>query len=521
MILKKPYAFFIKIFKPIHIIMAVLITYLIFNTNRILTFFNRYIYSSESVVGQALKEELMLNSLFIIPVILIIFSLIFLGIMFNKKKPITFYIVNIFAFLVILVITIYTSSFLVTMENTIVSIKFVKLNHDLIVINMVIEVITFILLVIRGLGLNFKKFNFDSDITKLNINESDREEFELNINVDLNTAKRNRKRKLRYFKYIYKENKLIINLFIILFVIVVTSISLYFIFRSNKTNVEGVVYNMNKFNFKVNETILLREGFTGEKITENYLVVVNVSLQSNLNNISLFLKDFTLEVGEVVFHVAHKYSSNLVDIGVFYDETVLEREFKNYIFSFEIPEKYINSDLFFTYNNEGIKNRIKLNPRNFTNNEVTITNKLNENINFSDSLDDISFVINSFDIKDKFLIKYNYCVSNDDCLVSKEYIKASINENFDKYVLKLNVDYVDNSELELTQFYDFFETFGAISYKIGDTWHLQTNNFEELKSKKVDNKNNVYIGVNSNIINAESIKLIFNIRGSKYEYILK
>ena len=36
-----------------------------------------------------------------------------------------------------------------------------------------------------------------------------------------------------------------------------------------------------------------------------------------------------------------------------------------------------------------------------------------------------------------------------------------------------------------------------------------------------NNKNNIYIGINANISNAEYINLIFNIRNSKYTYIIK
>ena len=57
----------------------------------------------------------------------------------------------------------------------------------------------------------------------------------------------------------------------------------------------------------------------------------------------------------------------------------------------------------------------------------------------------------------KFLIKYNYCARDKDCLVSKEYIKASINENFDKVIMKISVDYInDEKDFGLNNFYDFF-----------------------------------------------------------------
>ena len=51
MILRKPYVLFIKIFKPIHIFMSILIAFLIYNTNKILNFLSNYIYSDNNVVG--------------------------------------------------------------------------------------------------------------------------------------------------------------------------------------------------------------------------------------------------------------------------------------------------------------------------------------------------------------------------------------------------------------------------------------------------------------------------------------
>ena len=106
MILKKPYAFFIKMFKPIHIFLGVLIGYLIYLENSILSFLNNYIYSTDNIVGENIKSSLVNNGLYIIPIIMMLASFIILSIMFKKKKPITFYFFNIFCFIVILVINI-------------------------------------------------------------------------------------------------------------------------------------------------------------------------------------------------------------------------------------------------------------------------------------------------------------------------------------------------------------------------------------------------------------------------------
>ena len=62
MILRKPYAFIIKYFKVIHFLLTLLIAYLIYRTNLVLSFVSNYISSNTSVIGQNLTENLF-NSL--------------------------------------------------------------------------------------------------------------------------------------------------------------------------------------------------------------------------------------------------------------------------------------------------------------------------------------------------------------------------------------------------------------------------------------------------------------------------
>ncbi len=521
MILRKPYAFFIKIFKPIHIFMSGLIAFLIYRTNNILSFFNEYIHSNDSVIKQSITEKLISGELFIIPIVMIVFCLIFLGIMFNKKKPIFFYIFTIFAFLIVIITTIYAGNFLNSMEKVVVSIKMVKLMHDLIVLNMIVEIIVFIFLIIRGLGINFKKFNFDSDVTKLDISDLDKEEFELSINIDVDAARSKRKRKLRYLKYIYKENKLIINLAVTGVAILLVVICFASILMREKILTEGDVYNLNKFNMIVNNSKISKENYKGKILTENNLIIVDISLQSNFEGVSLFKKDFSLQIGDAIFYSDSKYDNEFKDLGNTYNNNVITSEYEHYLFVFEVPDKYLTSDMFFTFNDQGNKRNIKLEPKNLIGDEIIIKKQITESIEFEKTLGKISFNIDSYNIENKFLIRYNFCLSKEECLISNEYIEPTINENFDKAVLRLSLEYKNESKLKLDSFYEFFSSFGAIEYKIGDKWFVQNSKFEELKSKKVNNKKNVYIGVNSGILSAESIKLVFNIRNSKYEYLLK
>ncbi|MBQ9072508.1 MAG: hypothetical protein IJY25_05075 [Bacilli bacterium] len=521
MILKKPYAFFIKMFKPIHLILAILTAYLIYLDNKILTFFNEYIYSNINVVGENISENLVNNFLYIIPIIIIVFSMIIFGIMYNKKKPTLFYIFNILAFIVVIIINIYTISFINVLEKSVVSIKMVKLIHDLVVINMGLSSLSFVFLIIRGIGINFKKFSFDNDISKMDITESDKEEFEVNINIDIDEKKRQRKEKFRKLKYSYVENKFLINLCIIIVLVVIVIATILIINLRNKENVEGNIYSVSTFNFGVTSTTILNTDYKGNTITDEYLIVVDTKLMSNYSGKSLYLKDFSLRIGEAIFKPTKKYSENLKDLGTLYDGQNLENQFNNYLFVYEISEKYIESDMYFSYSDQGKNISIKLNPKEIISTEISVTKQMNEEISFEDSLGNIKFKINEYEIKDKYLIEYNYCIKDNDCLLSREYLNPTINKNFDKTILRLGVEYSSNTNLDINTFYKFFSQFGSISYKIGDNWYEQSSSFEEIKSNKVSDKVNTYIGVNEVIMNAESIKLVFNIRGAKYEYVLK
>lgn len=521
MILKRPYAFFIKMFKPMHLMLAILIAYLIYLDNNILKSLNDYIYTSNNSIGDNITEKLISDFLYIIPFIIIVMSLLILGVMYKKKKTITFYVFNIFVFIVVIVINLYASNFLGVLEKSIVSIKSVKLIHDLVLINVGLQSLSLVFFSVRGVGINFKKFDFDSEISSIDINEDDKEEFELNINVDINETRRKRKKYFRNIKYFYFENKFMINLFSLIFLLIF-GIGTYFIIANPKEKkVEGVVYAADTFEFGVNSTTILNTDYKGNKITDNYLIVVDCKIKSIYDSISLYLNDFSLKIGETIFKPSNKYSNLLVDLGISYKEEILPKEYTNYLFVYEIPEKYINSDMIFRYNNVGNIISIKLRPKSIVTSDVSVIEKIGEEISFNESLGEITFKINNYDIKDNFLIEYDYCIKENDCLKSKEYLKASIDKNFDKYILKLNVEYKKNSDLDVNTFYEFFSKFGSIHYNINGKWYIQGSNFEEIKSNKVFEKNISYIGVNSEITKADNIKLVFNIRNSNYEYVIK
>ena len=296
---------------------------------------------------------------------------------------------------------------------------------------------------------------------------------------------------------------------------------IYFLGKYNKVNTENVYYETASMSFKVNSTMMLNTDFKGNKITDNYLVIVDADIKSKYSNQKIYLNDFSLRIENFLFKPIEKYFDKIIDLGIPYQEEMLSTEYSDYLFIFEIPEKYISSDMAFRYNSGGDLISVSLNPKTLLDDETILeTKKIKEKLEFQKPLENIEFKINDYEIKNNFLIKYNYCIKENDCILSKEYLKPSIDQNYDKVVLKLDVEYIDNSDLNINNFYLLLSKFGTISYKVNDRW-INIYKFEEIVSKKVVQKNNVYLGVNSNILNADSIKLIFNIRGQKYMYIIK
>jgi len=519
-ILKKPYAFFIKLFKPIHLILSGLVLYLIILTNNILVFLRDYMYKTEVLADKEVIVSLVDNFLYIIPVIAMIVFLLIIGIMYKKNKPFIFYFVGFFLFLVVIVINAYSLSFLNILLESVVSIKSIKLIHDLVLINIIIESVIFFLLIIRGFGIDFRKFDFTNDISKFEINESDREEFEVNVNIDFNERKRKRKEKIRYLSYTYAENSFLINIGAIIMFIVIVLLFFYTFYIKSQKNREGNYYSAGSFEFKVNKAILLNTDYKGNKINDNYLIIVDTDIKSNYANNKLYLNDFSLDIDQIQFKPVKKYFDRLIDLGNFYEEQILPFEYTNYLFVFEIPEKYIKSEMYFSYNNKGEVVEVFIEPKKLESVELSETKKTNETLILKEPLNGIEFKVNDYSLDKKFLIEYNYCINKNDCIFSKEYLKPSIDENYDKVILKLNIDYASKSELGVDSFYQFLSKFGVISYKIGDRWY-SIYKFEEIASKRVSSKENVYIGVNSKIMDADSIKIIFNVRDLKYEYVLK
>lgn len=520
MVLRKPYAFFIKIFKPVHILIGFLIAYLIYLDSAVLRFLNSFIAAYSGLMDVAPTKELSNVLLVIIPVVVCLLSMAILGIMVRKKKPVMFYFVNIFLYIGIIIINIYAINFLSVIGSTVVSIKVTKLIHDFVFISIMIEAVTLIMFFTRGFGLNIKKFDFDSDLLSMDISESDREEFEVSLNLDLDETKRKRNRFFRLLKYKYLENKKVVNLTAIGIISFITLIVVVKVVSGINRNVQGNVYYLGGIGIEVKETYILNHDYLGNEITDNYLVIVKCKLNSSASN-KVFSKDFELKIDNLTFKSINKYDQYLLDIGKSFDAIDSSSSFADYIFVYEVPKGYEKKNMSFSYSSLGNSLEIKLKPTFIDTNKSSHTYVLGDEVVINGNFGEITLKISDYEISDRFMFEYSYCIKAGDCITSKEYLKPSIDTNFDKVVLRLQTEYANSSTINLNSFFDFFDMFGSIEYCKSDNCYVQDSYFEKLSPMKASSQNNVYVGVNSAISDADTIKLILNIRGSKYEYLLK
>ena len=200
MVLRRPYAFLIKYFKLIHIILFILFAYITFKANNIVTFFKDYILYNGSVGIE--MTNYITPFIYIAIFLIIIMSITIYYLMKYKKKPKLFYIITIVVSLLSLLLFINLTNNIRVLETTVLPAKEIRLLRDISRVNYWMLLIITIPVLIRGLGFDIKKFNFNKDLKDLKLEAEDNEEVEVTTNISsdkiLNTG-RKQVRELKYY----------------------------------------------------------------------------------------------------------------------------------------------------------------------------------------------------------------------------------------------------------------------------------------------------------------------------------
>lgn len=526
MILRKPYAFLIKHFKLIHFIMALCMGVLLYQTTILQNFFNEFAGSTQIIVDTDVANVLLGGYIYIFPMIVVIMSLIVLVLMSLKDKPRLYYLLNIVSYIGLIILYIYAMSTIGTMQKEIVDERIVRAIRDLLNLVFIIQLYTLFISLIRSIGIDVKKFDFREDAEALNLNVGDREEFEVNIEFDSQTLKRNIKRHFRDLKYYFAENKYFL-LAILIIIVILFSI---FIVRNttNTTKKYSVnqIFSVTGYNMAIEKAYLIDTDTKLNKVTddENSLVVVKFKIRT-LNKTEKFVfGKLALQIGNTKYYHNNKYSSAVTDLGTSYINQKLTEEFQEFVLVYEIPSSLEKNEMKLVYTEQLVKGMLndktddKIIPITVTNlKEIKDDEKitLNQEYMFGGGLlIGYKLKFSELSLNDIYHINYKVCVNNDnECYDYYEVVQPKLAGNTDKAILKVSgeLNIPDNGSINSLD--KLITSFGSLVYKI--------NGIEkkyQLKDQynKTHDDGNYYFEINKEILSAEEVNLVLNVRNNSY-----
>ena len=517
MILKKPYAFLIKHFKLIHLLLCIPLVYLLIRTGAIATFLNSYVsanyYTSQTNLAGTYINYFMY--LAILLVLLLVLTVYFL--MRQKKKDTKFYVFLLIYYILLFALITFCHSILGQIEDAVIEAQTVRIYRDIAFIVYIPQFFFIGYSFLRGIGFDLKKFNFDEDAKELEITDIDNEEFELVFGKDAYKYKRTIRRFFREFKYYVLENKLAFSIAI--------GTMLYLNFGVyNKVYRQTQRMTHNNLSVSVEDAILTKYDLGGNEYNTYYLALaVNIKNNNRTDPKTLDYDNFQLSVANRLISPILDRSSNFPDLGLPYtrDTTIRAGEEGTFVLVYEVDPALINQTMTLkildslTFEIGSVTPIYKtVNLRYDTISSVTQVrevdyDKILELSNTRLGLTQIQ--IHSYQITSSYEYSYESC-TNSICQNLKNKVVSNpsntlliLNRMFqmDPYSTYYNVRRGSNS---------FVSDFIKVRYRIGESTYTTT--VTDVTPKEIED---IWVfELSQNITNAEEISLVISIRGEQY-----
>lgn len=327
MVLRRPYAFLIKHFKLIHLIVTAILGILV-SKNRAV-----YIYIRKCIADSVNKYDALSYIdygiyLWIFLAIILLFAIFWL--LKYKNKPKNIYIFAIAIYIIIGIFMFVVFGFLSTLPNEVINQKSIRLYRDILLITLVIQYIFIIIMLIRGLGFDIKKFNFNKDLEELDIKEEDADEVEVNIGVNTTNVVRAVRKQKREFGYFFKEFKLYI-------IIILAIVGIFLIMKGyNYYSDKLKVYKENDIVGSINYIKVVDSYYTTVD-GKNYVIIKfdasRYGKRDRLNS-----GNMVLQIGRKKYIPNKNICYNFSEIGICYKKQLLRNEAKTYILTYNIDE---------------------------------------------------------------------------------------------------------------------------------------------------------------------------------------
>ncbi len=533
MILKKPYAFLIKHFRLIHLIIALATIFLTYKTSKIVLFFNAYIKNGYRLTESNLASNYV-TILMYLAVLLILLVAIVIYLLFKEKdKPRKYYVYLIVYYILLFSLLAFAHNALNSLEITTVSAKTVRMYRDLSLIFSLPQYFFLVFTLIRGIGFDIKKFNFSKDISELQIEAKDNEEFEFVVDLPTYKIKRTIRRSLRELKYFALENTFVLICVLIIIALVIGTTIYTNRNTYSQTYEENQTFTLNNYKVRVLDTIISPLDYNGHVLTKgkSYLIVL-LSMENKTNTSKVLNKDdYRLLIDDKIVYPTTNKNEYFIDLGNPYaNQKIAKKSTSNYAFIYEITNEEIRSEYtlriqeYLDYrNNEIIANykEIKIKPAVIKTLETVKSVNLNEKLDLSAStLSKSDLLVSNYEITKSYKYNYTFCIDSD-CQTSIDTVDATYQTEKAKTLLvlsyTLNLDATTPYKNNIKSNLAFFNDFLKVKY---------TYDNKEYTSAVVNKTPNnitdkVVLELPAEIKNAANISLIFTIRDKVYSIVLK
>ena len=455
MVIRKPYAFLIKYFKIIHIVIFITLIFLLFKLRAIYIFFKNYLLNGtylyvNNMAGKYIGIPLILTIVVLIGIFLLIFLL-----MKQKKKPIIYYISALVYTSICFIACLFLFSVFSSLEYSSLSNRALALIRDLTMVLYYADFFFLAISFIRGFGFDIKRFNFDKDLEQLDITEKDREEIELESPIDYDKVVNFARRKKRNISYYFKENSYVL---IVLLIIISLGLSSYLIIDKlivNKVYREQQIVTIDKLDFKIIDSYVSNKNINGNVINKNKkFIIIPFEVTNNYDKyVQILTENTRIRINKNYYYP--KVNTAFNDLGVVYkSQNIPKGATKKYLFLFEIDnnektntvylelyagKKQEDNQIVFTYKT------IKLKPTKFKKQDLG-KYKINDVVTIDNSyLEKAKLSISKISIVDNETYQYTKC-GNDSEGTCLEY-NASVVASIGKTLLRIEYSFDNPTDI--------------------------------------------------------------------------
>lgn len=325
MILRKPYGFLIKHFRFIHLVITAILFYLAkFSTDTY-----KYIVSciADQVNRYNALEYIDYKIYIFMGIVILLFGVIY-WLFKYKDKPRNIYIVSILGYVLIGIYLFVIFGYFSELPNNIIDQKVIRAYRDITLMTLVFQYFLTIIMFLRGLGFDVKKFNFTRDIQELNLTQEDAEEVEVDVSVNTDVLMRGVRRQKRELGYFFQEYKIFILGILAIIIFTVGYFCYKHISKEFKVYNQGDVIGY-MYSIVVNNSYFNIDG------DKNYVIVsLDVSKYGNQEKINL--NNLKLLVDDVEYIPNKNVCNSFSNLGTCYKKQYITNDIKKYIITYDV-----------------------------------------------------------------------------------------------------------------------------------------------------------------------------------------